>query len=242
MFSSKVCALVIAALATAASAGTAQATTITQADLTQGQSSVTPVGSGFTVTTTGNSGASFFDHKTGGSPSATGVGVGGTGSVVAGEIDNNESITFTSNTGQHLLSSFDVAFLYSQGFQMDNVFEIALLGLTGPASTITVTVTSPTTATLSGAFGSVTNESAGDNTGAGEWLVQFTTPVLFTNLVFEPGDGGTSSAQGDFAFVNMTFSSAVPEASTWAMMILGFMGVGFLAYRRRGNGPVMRLV
>jgi hypothetical protein len=27
--------------------------------------------------------------------------------------------------------------------------------------------------------------------------------------------------------------SAVPEASTWAMMILGFVGVGFLAYRRK---------
>jgi len=29
--------------------------------------------------------------------------------------------------------------------------------------------------------------------------------------------------------------SAVPEASTWAMMILGFMGVGFLAYRRKSK-------
>jgi hypothetical protein len=27
--------------------------------------------------------------------------------------------------------------------------------------------------------------------------------------------------------------NAVPEASTWAMMILGFVGIGFLAYRRR---------
>jgi hypothetical protein len=26
---------------------------------------------------------------------------------------------------------------------------------------------------------------------------------------------------------------AVPEPSTWAMMILGFAGVAFLAYRRR---------
>jgi hypothetical protein len=26
--------------------------------------------------------------------------------------------------------------------------------------------------------------------------------------------------------------SAVPEPSTWAMMILGFIGVGFMAYRR----------
>lgn len=28
---------------------------------------------------------------------------------------------------------------------------------------------------------------------------------------------------------------AVPEASTWAMMILGFSGVGFMAYRRRNQ-------
>lgn len=27
--------------------------------------------------------------------------------------------------------------------------------------------------------------------------------------------------------------AAVPEASTWAMMMLGFAGVGFLTYRRR---------
>jgi hypothetical protein len=29
--------------------------------------------------------------------------------------------------------------------------------------------------------------------------------------------------------------SAVPEPTTWAMMILGFMGVGFMAYRRKGR-------
>ncbi|KRR09577.1 hypothetical protein CQ12_13915 [Bradyrhizobium jicamae] len=34
----------------------------------------------------------------------------------------------------------------------------------------------------------------------------------------------------------------VPEPSTWAMMILGFAGVGFLAYRRRAQGQAPRLV
>jgi hypothetical protein len=35
--------------------------------------------------------------------------------------------------------------------------------------------------------------------------------------------------------VEITFNiAAVPEPSTWAMMILGFAGVGFMAYRRRG--------
>lgn len=28
---------------------------------------------------------------------------------------------------------------------------------------------------------------------------------------------------------------AVPEPSTWAMMILGFAGVGFMAYRRKSK-------
>jgi hypothetical protein len=36
--------------------------------------------------------------------------------------------------------------------------------------------------------------------------------------------------------------AAVPEASTWAMMILGFFGVGFMAYRRKGARPQLRLV
>jgi hypothetical protein len=30
-------------------------------------------------------------------------------------------------------------------------------------------------------------------------------------------------------------TSAVPEPSTWAMMILGFAGIGFIAYRRRSK-------
>jgi hypothetical protein len=33
--------------------------------------------------------------------------------------------------------------------------------------------------------------------------------------------------------------SAVPEPSTWAMMILGFVGVAFVAYRRRGQAAAL---
>jgi hypothetical protein len=35
--------------------------------------------------------------------------------------------------------------------------------------------------------------------------------------------------------VGSSISSAVPEPSTWAMMILGFFGVGFMAYRRKSQ-------
>jgi hypothetical protein len=43
------------------------------------------------------------------------------------------------------------------------------------------------------------------------------------------GTGDTNALEID------NISSAVPEASTWAMMIFGFLGVGFLAYRRKGT-------
>ncbi|WP_202975795.1 PEP-CTERM sorting domain-containing protein [Bradyrhizobium algeriense] len=39
-------------------------------------------------------------------------------------------------------------------------------------------------------------------------------------------------------FGNYTVAGAVPEPATWAMMMLGFFGVGFLAYRRKNQGHV----
>jgi hypothetical protein len=53
----------------------------------------------------------------------------------------------------------------------------------------------------------------------------------------------TSGADGFKEEKQFTFgiAGAIPEPSTWAMMILGFAGVGLLAYRRRGQ-PSLRLV
>ena len=38
---------------------------------------------------------------------------------------------------------------------------------------------------------------------------------------------------------SVTISGAVPEPSTWAMMVLGFAGVGFMAYRRKSKPAFM---
>jgi len=38
-----------------------------------------------------------------------------------------------------------------------------------------------------------------------------------------------------------TFVAGVPEPSTWAMMLLGFAGIGFMAYRRKKQGAAFRL-
>jgi hypothetical protein len=38
---------------------------------------------------------------------------------------------------------------------------------------------------------------------------------------------------------NAVIAGAVPEPSTWAMMILGFAGIGFMAYRRKAKPAMM---
>src|SRR5258708_17402794 len=49
------------------------------------------------------------------------------------------------------------------------------------------------------------------------------------------------NTSNDLAPISATFAvtSAVPEPSTWAMMILGFAGIGFVAYRRKSKPALM---
>jgi hypothetical protein len=51
---------------------------------------------------------------------------------------------------------------------------------------------------------------------------------------------GNASLTGQTPFTPAV-AGAVPEPSTWAMMILGFAGVGFMAYRRRNNVASLRV-
>jgi len=56
-------------------------------------------------------------------------------------------------------------------------------------------------------------------------------PYTFS-LNFTPTLGVGKSPDADFVVDDISIKS-VPEASTWAMMLLGFLGVGLLGYRRR---------
>jgi hypothetical protein len=52
-----------------------------------------------------------------------------------------------------------------------------------------------------------------------------------TDVVFGPD----AASVIQFDNIGVDVSSAVPEPSTWAMMILGFFGLGFMAYRRKNQ-------
>jgi hypothetical protein len=55
--------------------------------------------------------------------------------------------------------------------------------------------------------------------------------LLFTFLSGDP----PSDFSSGFDSVVISTVDAVPEPATWAMMLLGFAGVGFMAYRRKSK-------
>jgi hypothetical protein len=60
---------------------------------------------------------------------------------------------------------------------------------------------------------------------------QFDFPTLGGSV--QPGNFDSTTFGGNYLYGSVTPEiSAVPEPSTWAMMILGFAGVGVIAYRR----------
>ena len=52
-------------------------------------------------------------------------------------------------------------------------------------------------------------------------------------------EGGTSTLKIVADFKDVIAAPPIPEPSTWAMMILGFAGVGFMAYRRKRAGNAL---
>jgi hypothetical protein len=56
--------------------------------------------------------------------------------------------------------------------------------------------------------------------------------ATFTSLGLTSGTYEWTWGTGTDQNFTIVISSAVPEPSTWAMMILGFVGVGFMAHRR----------
>jgi hypothetical protein len=95
------------------------------------------------------------------------------------------------------------------------------------------------------------NGFAGYNSGALPYITfaDFVAQVGSANIDFITVDldGGFTGTQqmllNNFQVNGETFSTAAatPEPSTWAMMILGFFGIGFMAYRRKQNGQALRI-
>jgi hypothetical protein len=152
------------------------------------------------------------------------------GAVTSGLYDNIVQIT-VSGVGQSLGSDFNDAFyIYADGsgnpigptndpnyYQM--TFGTTTLVPFDPAQNIKNFLVGPLPA-----YSSTHIYSFDINTGV-------TTP---TQLHFGVGDGDFADNSGAYTIT----VTQVPEASTWAMMMLGFAGLGFAGFRTRRSSVV----
>ena len=128
------------------------------------------------------------------------------------------------------------------------------------ASTYTLADASPATETaaLQTLLGSNTYSTAFNNNANNGSTVQFTESAPYFLLKMGGGVDVAFFYNSSNSVLNLTYTQAsgrdggrglshtadfaapVPEASTWAMMILGFLGVGAMAYRRK-SGVSLRI-
>ena len=73
--------------------------------------------------------------------------------------------------------------------------------------------------------------------GLDEFLAVTTNGKIFTSLEITSTDGFSEIKQFEIS----GFAAAVPEPATWAMMIAGFLGLGFVAYRRRADARSLKI-
>jgi choice-of-anchor C domain-containing protein len=137
------------------------------------------------------------------------------------DMDGNSQGTIAQQTlstvaGQTYLVSFDLA------GNTDGGPTVKTIGVTIGTSGLQ-TFTFDTTGKSHGNMGWITESFLYTATGA--------STITFQSLTVGPG------AYYGPALDNVSVT-AVPEASTWAMMILGFMGVGFVAYRRKSTSTL----
>jgi PEP-CTERM motif-containing protein len=113
-----------------------------------------------------------------------------------------------------------------------------LSGLWGTDNTFTVLIDGVATGASLGPYGEATFNSLTS--------FSFNTPDLGLGthtITFDVNNthGSPTSPDGPLALrVQFDSVAAVPEPATWGMMILGFLGVGFMAYRRK-NTSAFRL-
>lgn len=80
-----------------------------------------------------------------------------------------------------------------------------------------------------------------DANGENFFTVTSINGQLMTEISLTAANGATFDDLRQIRMGGFSNVGAVPEPTTWAMMLLGFAGVGFLAYRRRSQGQPLRL-
>jgi hypothetical protein len=142
-----------------------------------------------------------------------------------GALLNTMSTGVDANLGKFTLSDSSLHFFNNETFDLEVKFS-------SPAGTVNVTADVAGVVSLIGGLVSIDFSPETFKLANGSMLTLSVDDMLIGNFLRPT----TEELKG-----TITMTAAVPEPSTWAMMILGFFGVGFMAYRKK-NGLALRLV
>jgi hypothetical protein len=160
---------------------------------------------------------------------------------------NNNNPQTGSNTGADFINAAMQANItgFAGGAAAEAAFLASTLSVKGDAQTTLFNVSGSLTGLVTN--GLITHDdgatfiigsdtlvnSAPETSAATNLFSPFKTYADLFNLYYIEGNGAPSILD---VTVNGAFvTSPVPEPSTWALMILGFCGVGFMAYRRKSK-------
>ena len=172
--------------------------------------------------------------------SITGTNLTDVGNNGIGERDNDDIIALAA------VSNATLAVGSSENLQLLSF----TVGNTGTGSSGTVTGQFNETLTIGG-MSKILTFSYSDQIGFSTDILNITAPAAFIldgysvtiNNVVNLTEGETISGGAQTINKELTATiAAVPETSTWAMILLGFAGVGFMAYRRKAEGFTLRLM
>jgi hypothetical protein len=139
------------------------------------------------------------------------VGYGSTGAV---------SQSFATNIGQQYQLTFAYSDNPGSGFTPQSAAQAAVFVLgAGENSLLSTTI----------AHDNAVNGNLNWSLFSGTFIASSETTTLNFNTLFGQNNGGI--------MLDAVAVQAVPEPGTWAMMLLGFAGIGFLAWRRSKSVP-----
>ena len=154
------------------------------------------------------------------------------GEVVSGSSSGQNATPFNDGTSYYTVGTLNQPESATLTLSSNNNYLGLYWGSIDTYNSITIKDANGTTVISSSTY-PILNPANGNQGNGGSAYVNIFDTAPITSITF------SSNIQA-FEFDNVSVA-AVPEPATWAMMILGFFGVGFLAYRRKNTGPSFRL-
>ena len=188
------------------------------------------------LATTSAANATSFIGSTGGC-----FGTACTPTSTATLVNGGSTLTFNSGTFNQADSNGFLA-IGSGNPPTDTLGLFTLTGTTGTSVyntpfTLLVNFTSPTAVSGNGTFFSTITGSVTDSNAGGVFVDFDNTAHMFTSasgpFTLTVNDLGVSNNGIATPITGIIRTQAVPEPATWAMMLLGFAGIGFAMRRRR---------